>query len=31
MEYHLEFQYSYFDYSPKHGWSLVAVYRKIVR
>lgn len=29
MNYHLEFMYSYFDYSPKHGWSVVAVYRKV--
>lgn len=25
MEYQLEFMYSYFDYSPQNGWSVVAV------
>ena len=29
MKYRLEFMYSYFDYSPSTGWSVVAVYRKI--
>ncbi len=31
MGYQMEFMYSYFDYSPQNGWSVVAVYRKIFR
>ena len=27
--YRLKFVYSYFDYSPQNGWSVVAVYRKV--
>ena len=30
MKYRLEFMYSYFDYSPSMGWSVVAVYRKVL-
>ena len=31
MHYMLEFMYSYFDYSPHNGRSVVAVYRKVFR
>lgn len=27
--YRLEYLYSYFDYSPENGWSVIAVYRKV--